>query len=726
MQQKETDQLREIERLRAELAESRALVEKLRSGHQEAEQRLLRYNALQETIVRAQAQFITNVDTRVLFDELLGSLLSLTKSEYGFIGEVFRNPDGSPYLKTHAITNIAWDDETRAFYEKHETAGLEFRNLESLFGAVMTTGREVISNCPSTDPRRCGLPRGHPPLEGFLGLPFYSGGRMVGMIGIANRPGGYDRDLVEFLQPFTSTCANIIAAHNIDRRRRKAESALHQSREKYRALFEGSKDVIFMTTPEGRVLDTNPAGVELSGFSSREEVISTNVRDFYQGHEERERFKREMAERGFVKDFELTFRKKDGETGRGLVTSSAVRDEQGRITAYWSIMRDVTEQKRLQEQLLHAQKKEAIGELTGGIAHDFNNITTTIKAFSGLALKKAPETGQLREYLLRIRAATDRAANLTRQLLILSSKLPTELKVFDLNDLASDLLQVLGSVIGERITIKTHFAEDLWSVKADKGSIDQVLMNLVVNARDAMPTGGELTIRTENHYIEDRGGGEAGPGPGRYVCLTVRDTGEGMEEDVAGRIFEPFYTTKGIGQGTGLGLAVVDSIVKSYGGVVDVSSRPGRGSAFRVCLPASHEAVKKAPREERAEEPPGAGERVLLVEDEKQLLESLALALKMNGYRVSKAESAEKALEIFDREGGTFDLVVSDTVLPDKSGIELAAELRKKKPGLRVILTSGYMDIDTQWPEIKREGHHFLQKPYEPTDLLKAINECMR
>lgn len=390
--------------------------------------------------------------------------------------------------------------------------------------------------------------------------------------------------------------------------------------------------------------------------------------------------------------------------------------------------RQVEEEKvKIQAQLLQAQKMEAVGTLAGGVAHDFNNLLTAIQGYIDMTLLEVNTSDRIYKNLEQTSHACAKAANLTRQLLLFSRKQPMEFKALDLNKTVESLLNMLERLIGEDIVINIDLKPDLWTVWADAGNIEQLLMNLAVNAKDAMPEGGTLTIKTENitlekDFLESIPKARAG----KFVCLSVEDTGVGIDKTLIERIFDPFFSTKPPGKGTGLGLSVVYGIVEQHKGWVNVYSELEHGSAFKVYLPADSVVLKDEPEKKTSlEELKGYGERVLLVEDEGAVREFAMKALSKNGYTVFEAASAEEALEIFKRENGQFHLVFSDIVLPDKSGVELVDQLLSINPEISVLLSSGYSDDRSQWPLIREKGLQFLQKPYALPDLLQAIRTAV-
>ena len=385
------------------------------------------------------------------------------------------------------------------------------------------------------------------------------------------------------------------------------------------------------------------------------------------------------------------------------------------------------EHRRLQSQFFQAQKMEAVGRLAGGVAHDFNNLLTAIRGYADLAILQFNNEPIVKESLDQIQKATDRAAKLSQQLLIFSRKEPMELLPRNLNDLIANLSDMLKRIIGENIAMTLELDPGVPVTRVNQGQIEQVFMNLAVNARDAMPAGGRLTITTKNVEVDDKYcESYSYARPGEFVCLTVEDTGAGMDRETMGQIFEPFFTTKKSGEGTGLGLSVVYGIVHEHDGWINVFSEPGKGSVFNVYLPACLETVVRP-----KQQPPvtrslrGNGERILLVEDEKTILNFMKKRLLDEGYVVFTAENVSDASKIYESEKSAFDLLFTDIVLPDRSGVELIDKLYSKNPRLKVLLTSGYLYNESEWPSLKDVNPKFIQKPYTVNGLLLAIRSSI-
>ncbi|MEW5803972.1 MAG: PAS domain S-box protein [bacterium] len=515
---------------------------------------------------------------------------------------------------------------------------------------------------------------------------------------------------------------------------KKAEENLRESEAKYSALVEHAQDAVVIIQ-DGTVKFFNMAAARMIGYSV-EELLDTRFRELI-APESRALaswiYTLRLSGGKVPPLFEVKLVCKDGSIKQGEVSSGLIQYH-GK-PAVMAIMRDITGRKRIEEekekiqaQLIQAQKMEAIGLLAGGVAHDFNNLLTMIQGHATLALLEISEDDPIAMDLKEIRMAAGRAANLTRQLLLFSRKQPTEPVSLNLNNTVDELLKMIHRVIGEDITIEIDQEPNLWAVLADEGNIEQVIMNLAINARDAMSKGGKLMIRTRNLTMGDE---QVKTAPsearaGQFVCLSMSDTGCGMSEDILSRAFEPFFSTKEIGKGSGLGLSVVYGIIKQHEGWIDVCSKPGQGSTFDIYLPASLMSPEKKVRESASvKKYQGRGERILLVEDEEGVRKLTATMLRENGYVVFTAATAMDAISVFGQEKGDFDLLLSDVVLPDQTALEVADQLLLLRPRLHVILISGYPDKRSQWTMIQQRGFQFLHKPVPLVDLLRTLREAI-
>ncbi len=558
-----------------------------------------------QAITDAMLTFLTTRSLRQASEPLLQAALEHTCSAYGFIGVL---ADG-PVLRIVAHEGAEWHTvSNRAFHEEAvRTDGqkgcLELRDLDNLFGRVVTSGRPIVSNQPSADPRPGELPAGHPPLRAFLGVPILGSRKeVVGMIGVANRPGGYSGDELGELEVLTHATGVLFDSH-------------------LRAEREAS----------------------------------------------------------------------------------------------------------LEQQLRQAQRMEAMGTLAGGVAHDFNNLIGVITGYADLLLKGLPVDGPQTRRLSEIRRAGERAAGLTRQLLAFSRKQVVQQRPVSLNALSADVEKMLRRLIGEHIELITAFDPQLGLVTGDPGQLEQVLMNLAVNARDAMPSGGTLRIETANASLAPPDPAESGGNRGgRYVCLKVSDTGCGMDRDTQRRIFEPFFTTKELGKGTGLGLATVYGIVEQAGGHIKVESEPGCGSSFHVFLPRLDDGVLETREPERVKAiQRGPTATILLVEDDALLRAALADLLTGDGHTVVQASDPEEALTRVPRERSGIGLILTDVVMPKMNGRRLVERLEEQGVRVPVVYMSGYTDGDLPLDERTRAEGRFLQKPFPSQALLQSVREAL-
>ncbi len=952
-----------------------------RTGGKRPEKQLAsRAQALLDTISQAQSLYIRNATPAKLFNDLLTNLLALTNSEYGFIGEVLHRPTGAPYLKTHAITNIAWDEETNALY-KRAAPNLEFDNLETLFGAVIRTGEPVIANEPSRDPRRGGLPPGHPALRHFLGLPIHYGTALVGMVGIANRPEGYDQAVVAFLQPFLAACGGLVNAYRTEQARAQAEAELRENQERFRQVTETISEVFWLTDPNknqmiyispgyeniwGRsceslytapqswleaihpndrsrvrdaaltrqmegtydetyrivrpdgtirwihdrafpvrnstgavhriaglaeditkrvqaeealreserrfrlMADAAPVLIWMSGpdklctyfnktwldFTGRtmeqelgngwaegvhpedfDRCLAIYVEAFDQRkpfqmeyrlrkadgsygwildsgvprmqadgmfvgyigactditeHKEIERALRasevrhrqivetaaegiwvidaaqtttfvnrrteemlgyapgEMTGRslfefmddegraiceatiarghqGIGEQHDFKFQRKDGRPLWTIVSTTPLFDDQGIYCGSLGMLTDITARRHLEEEFRQAQKMEAVGRLAGGIAHDFNNLLTVITGYNEALLRKLDAPHPLHRYAEEVGKAAQRAATLTSQLLAFSRQQVAQPRVLDLNDVVASMENLLRRLLGEHITLITLLDPALGHINADPSQLEQVIMNLAINARDAMPEGGTITLTTAEVAFSSP---EAAPQhvalpPGSYVTLSVRDEGIGMDTATQGLIFDPFYTTKEQGKGTGLGLAMVYGIAKQSGGAITVQSAIGQGTTLTLYLPRA--ATKMVPHQNTQSTAPvkGGAETILVVEDEQDLQALVVEQLIEVGYQVLCARDGQEALRLCLTETTRIDLLLTDVVMPGLQGPDLAQQLRAQWPHLKVLFTSGYPGNYLSGDTIFANGNAFLQKPFTAKSLLEKVRAIL-
>jgi PAS domain S-box-containing protein len=508
--------------------------------------------------------------------------------------------------------------------------------------------------------------------------------------------------------------------------RKQAERALVESYSLLHAVVEGASDVVYVKDLKGLYLMINSAGARVLG-KTVEEVI---------GKDDHELFTSETAQAITERDRQVTASGvsqtiEEVATVAGvrrtyLVNKGVYRDRHDQVIGLIGIARDVTELKRLEEQFRQAQKMEAVGRLAGGVAHDFNNLLTVINGNSELVFGGLRADNPNRELLAEIIASGERAANLTRQLLAFSRKQMLQPEVVSLNVVLGQVLKLLQRLIGEDIELVLRPSATLGLAKVDPGQFEQAIINLLVNARDAMPDGGQLTIETVNinldeHYAEQH----PEVRPGRYVVVAVSDTGQGMDEETKACIFEPFFTTKEPGKGTGLGLAMVYGFIRQSGGHVEVYSELSHGTTFKLYLPRADESMPAATVLPSRLSIPAGSETVLVVEDEAAVRNLLRRVLQSCGYTILEAQDGKVALEIAQRHAGRIDLLVTDLVMPKMSGRELVERLTQARPGMRTLMMSGYSNDVVIRQGALQASVAFLQKPFSPIDLARKVREIL-
>jgi len=514
--------------------------------------------------------------------------------------------------------------------------------------------------------------------------------------------------------------------NNFDDRTRKLEEELRLSEDQFAKAFRAGPAAMNISALDtGCILDLNDGFLKLFGFE-RDEVIGKTGAELkiWADAEDRKAFFSALHETGSVHNQKTRFRTKEGKPFDSLISAEAISF--GGKECLLSVTLDVSEQMRLEEQLRRAQRMEAIGTLSGGIAHDFNNLLSVIRGYSQLLLDKLTSDSELRIYLGRIDEAAGKAASLTGQLLAFSRQQVLEPKVFSLNTLLVSLETMLRRLIGEDVDMRVVTAPDLGLVKADPNQIEHAVMNLAVNARDAMPGGGKLTLETVNVFLDgDYAKEHVGVESGSFVMLSVTDTGMGMTPETLRHIFEPFYTTKEPGRGTGLGLAMVYGTVKQSGGSIWVYSEPGKGTTFKIYLPRVEAAIQTAFEEEPRRAEVGGNETILLVEDDPGVRQLAQAILTSAGYTVLTAENAAHAVSLCETFSGPVHLLLTDVVMPEVGGPELAAKVTAKKSEATVLYMSGYAANAILHRGVLEADTFFLAKPLTPALLLLKVREVL-
>jgi PAS domain S-box-containing protein len=657
-----------------------------------------------EEALRSIAQGTAAVAARDFFASLVKHLASALQVRYAFVTEC------TDHSRTRLRTLAFWKGDALAPNVEYPVAGGPCASV--VLGETTRHPRDLCALFPEDAALR------KLNAESYVGIPLLdSSGQVIGHLAVM-----HDQPMTS--HPVNMQILQIFAARaGVELERERALRAVQASEERYRDLFENANDIIYTRDLQGRFTSLNKRGEEITGYN-RQEILQMSVLDLIPPEEHaraRELMLRPAAEGSAAYEFEIAAR--DGRrVWLDISTRRIVQD--GEPVGVQGIARDVTDRKALEGQLRQAQKMEAIGLLAGGIAHDFNNLLMVISGYADLMLDRLPPKHVARRHAEQICKASQRAAGLTRQLLAFSRKQVLQPRVLDLNDVVLELGKMLPRVIREDIELTILPAANLGRVLADPGQIEQVIMNLVVNARDAMPHGGKLTIETGNVTFErDDPPHHPQMAAGDYVLLAVSDTGIGMDAATLRRIFEPFFTTKEQGKGTGLGLAMVYGIVKQSGGFIWAYSEPGEGATFKVYLPR----VAAESIAEQAASPvlTGGTETILLVEDEEAVRALADEFLQAAGYTVLQAAGPAEALDLCVRHEGPIHLLLTDVVMPGMRGPELAERILALHPGTRVLFFSGYTDEAVVHHGILNRGVAFVEKPLLRSALVQRVRETL-
>ncbi|MGA7575860.1 MAG: PAS domain S-box protein [Terriglobales bacterium] len=561
---------------------------------------------------------------------------------------------------------------------------------------------------------------GAPSLD-WLGVPLKSGNSCIGALVVQSydantRFGERDREILKFVSQQLASAIE----------HKRSEEALRRSEARSRSLILSAAFGICRCTIGGRFLDVNPALLNMLGYESVEDFLQLDARwGVFANPQELDRLAEDCHRTGSLKGVEVQWKRKDERiiVVRLSGCAASLSDEPEEVLEL--IAEDITDRRQLEEQLRQAQKMDAVGRLAGGVAHDFNNLLMVINGYTEVLLEQLEAGSPMHHKVQSIQEAADRAATLTRQLLAFSRKQLLELKVVDVNAVVGDMERLLRPLIGENIELVTRLSKETGHTRADAGQLEQVIMNLVVNAKDAMPEGGKLTVQSsevtvsqdsEHRFIQ----------PGRYAVISVSDTGHGMDKETQSRIFEPFFTTKDKGKGTGLGLSTVYGIVKQSNGYVFAKSQPGKGTTFHVYLPRVEDSTEELSPAKSQPNEAGGCETVLLVEDEDSVRELVRVTLASRGYKVLEAENGECGLRIAEEHPENIDILITDVVMPGIGGRELAKTLLSLRPGISVLYLSGYTEDAVVAPGALGPGSAFLQKPFTLQNLAKKVREVLR
>jgi PAS domain S-box-containing protein len=583
---------------------------------------------------------------------------------------------------------------------------------------LLATGEKLNELAAAGEVERTGSPA-----DDWLGVPLKRGDKTFGVLAVQHyaartRFGIRERDVLTFV---SQQVANAIE-------RKRNEEALLRSESRYRSLVQSAVVGICRATRDWQFLEVNPALASMLGYNSPAEFLALSAQgDIFFDQRAKSMVQASFLRRGKFEGVEAQWRGKDGNVIAVRLSGRGLRDEREGTEIFEVIAEDVTERKALEEQLRQAQKMEAVGTLAGGVAHDFNNLLTVIAGYSQILMEHHAQDAQSSRSLEQIYRATERASALTRQLLAFSRRQMLQPRIINLNTLAQNLEKMLQPLLGERIRIALRSTADLGTVRADPGQVEHVLMNLAVNARDAMPRGGTLTVKTENTDLgESFARKHPAASPGKYVVLSVTDTGTGMDSHALAHLFEPFFTTKEPGKGTGLGLSMVYGIVKQSGGYITVDSELGRGTTFRIYLPRV-DGLEESPCESEAApgtRAAGTG-TILLVEDEDAVRSLVETILTADGYKILVADSADHAVTLCRAYEADIDILLTDVVMPGVSGPELAKNLLSMRPGMKVLYMSGYAGEYLHDEGVNADGAALLQKPFTAAALEERIRQVL-
>jgi two-component system, cell cycle sensor histidine kinase and response regulator CckA len=562
---------------------------------------------------------------------------------------------------------------------------------------------------------------GAPSLD-WLGVPLKVGSNAIGVVVAQSysgnlRFGEKEKNILTFVSQQLASAVE----------HKRNEEALRHSEARYRSLIQSAVYGIYRCNLDGKFLDVNHALVTMLGYERAEDVLALNPQaELFADPEELCRLMADFR-KGKVNHVEVRWKRKDGKSITVRLSGRAVQTLDEKSGDLEIIAEDVSEQRVLENQFRQAQKMEAVGRLAGGVAHDFNNLLMVISGYAEVLLERTGAQHPLYPKIQAIHQATERATGVTRQLLAFSRKQMLELKVVDVNAIVLDMERLLRPLIGEDVQLQIKLSNDLGHTRADAGQIEQVIMNLVVNSKDAMPAGGKITIQTANVVLasEDVRREYSYIKPGSYVMLSVSDSGHGMDKETQARIFEPFFTTKEKGKGTGLGLSTVYGIIKQSGGYVLVQSELGQGTTFRIYLPRVDEAAEPLDHQPPRTEQNTGSETVLLVEDEESVRQLVRETLESKGYRVLEAENGESALRLSAKLAQPVDALITDVVMPGMSGRELAAQLCASCPKTKVLYLSGYTEDAIVHEGVLESGTAFLQKPFTLHALARKLREVL-
>ncbi len=667
-----------------------------------------------QSLMEVTKAIISTFEVDQLLDMIVEKVLELTQSQHGAL---FLLNETTGILSIGASRGIS----------PEVIPLMKFPVGDSIAGYVAQTGRGMLIQDVQSHPRFRMIPQ----LEQFvsmISIPLISKGRVIGVMGVDRLQGEkffQDTDF-KIAQDFADQA--VLALENA-----RLFNQINQSEKKYRTLFEESEDAVFVSSLDGKFQEINPAGVSMFGYESREEFLKMDIsRDLYFSQDERNALVDRILRDGFVRNFEITLKKKNGSPVTVVQSTNLVRDENGNAVFLRGIIRDITEQRKLQHQLFQSQKMESLGQLAGGMAHDFNNILGGIMGYASFMKSQLGPGSPFIKYVESVEKGAERAAGLIARLLAFARGGKSTPIAVNLNQLAAESLSIMERTFDKSIELNSVLHPAIQPVLGDPVQLQQVIINLCVNARDAIS--GKGIIEIETHEMSFDSSAEMTTGlipPGNYVVLSVSDTGTGMESEILSRIFEPFFSTKETGKGTGLGLAMVYGVLQNHQAFLNVTSSPGVGSRFDVFFPAMNSALLPAPdaSPEPGSGPDGAGVSatgcILVVDDDESIRELASDILRHFGYEVLTATDGLDSLSVFEASQDKISLVLMDVMMPRMSGIEAFQALKSIKPEVPVIFSSGYSENDALETLVQDGLAGFIAKPYHVGEFIRIIQDYL-
>ncbi len=675
---------------------------------------------LQARFVLQEYAFAHTLDE--LLTKALDEIGTLVNSPLGFYHFVAANQ------KT--LTLQQWSTRTLEGFCQAEGKGLHYGvDQAGVWADCVREHRPVVHNDYASLPHRKGMPQGHAAIIRELVVPVMRAGKVVAILGMGNKPVDYTDKDIETVSYLSDVTWRLVE-------QKWAEEKLLASERRYRTLYQSMMDAFVVTDMQGRIRECNESYRAMLGYTIEElrELRCSDITPTQWSEYEGKIFKEQVLHCGCSALYEKEYRRKDGTVFPVELRTFLILDNDGKAEGLSAIVHDISERRRteeerakLQAQLNHAQKLESVGRLAGGVAHDFNNMLSVILGYAELSMKRVASTEPLYQDLLAIHAAGRRSADITRQLLAFARKQTIAPKVLDVNDTVEGMLKMLRRLIGEDIDLAWLPEAGLWPVHLDPTQMDQLLVNLCVNARDAIAGQGRVTIETkmvtfDKAYCADHADFVLGD----FVLLAVSDDGCGIDKEIMDKVFEPFFTTKESGQGTGLGLATVYGIVKQNNGFINVYSEPGQGTTFKIYLPRHEGETEEITTANNEDIPLGQGETILVVEDEAAILELSRSMLEALGYVVLTASMPSNALQIAQTHGGTIRLLITDVIMPGMNGRELARQIHLSCPDIKTLFMSGYTSNVIVHRGVLDEGVRFIPKPFSTKDLAVEVHEILR